>query len=230
MKSLERSGFAKLAVLVIALVGVLFSYNHGVSTATEGIPGCMDEAANNFDPEATVDNESCTYDSEPILGCMNEEALNFNSEATVDDESCVYEEKKEVETPPKKTSHRRSGSHRHQVGGQVLGAFTSNSSNGGSCQGMYLKEYMKIGSANNSEEVTKLQAFLNEQGIYVPVTGYFGTLTEAAVKKFQAAHAADIITPWGNLEAPTGYVYKTTRYVINNMVCPGSEAKPVLSE
>jgi hypothetical protein len=120
----------------------------------------------------------------------------------------------------------RRSSRRHTTGGQVLGAFTGDSSTGGSC-GMYLNSYMRIGANNNPDEVMKLQAFLNEQGYSIPVNGVFGASTEAAVKAFQKAHAAEILAPWG-ITDPTGYVYKMTRYVMNNMVCSGSEAKPVI--
>lgn len=120
----------------------------------------------------------------------------------------------------------RRSSRRHIIGGQVLGAFTGDSSTGGSC-GMYLNSYMRIGANNNVDDVMKLQAFLNEQGYPMPVNGVFGATTEAAVKAFQKTHAAEILAPWG-ITDPTGYVYKMTRYVMNNMVCPGSEAKPTI--
>lgn len=113
------------------------------------------------------------------------------------------------------------------TGGQVLGAFS-----GGSC-GMYLFDYMKEGMANNPSEVEKLQSFLNEQGYSLPVTGIFGSLTDKAVRSFQASNKTDVLVPWagvgfGDGETPTGYVYKTTRWKINNIVCPGSETLPVL--
>jgi len=50
--------------------------------------GCTDEAANNFNADANVDDESCTYD---VLGCTDEAANNFNADANVDDESCTYD-------------------------------------------------------------------------------------------------------------------------------------------
>lgn len=120
----------------------------------------------------------------------------------------------------------RRSSRRHPTNGQVLGAFTGDSSAGGSC-GMYLNSYMRMGANNNPDEVMKLQAFLNEQGYSIPVNGVFGASTEAAVKAFQKTHSAEILAPWG-ITDPTGYVYKMTRYVMNNTVCPGSEAKPVI--
>jgi peptidoglycan hydrolase-like protein with peptidoglycan-binding domain len=112
--------------------------------------------------------------------------------------------------------------------GEVLGAFTG----GGTC-GIYLNDYMQQGEDNDFIEVLKLQVFLNEQGFEVPVTGIFGPETDTAVKSFQIAHKGEVLLPWvqyglGDGETPTGYVYKTTRYKINNIVCPGSEAFPIL--
>jgi len=51
------------------------------------IPGCMDPTANNYNSEANVDDESCTYD---ILGCTDPVACNYNSEANIFDDSCIY--------------------------------------------------------------------------------------------------------------------------------------------
>jgi gliding motility-associated-like protein len=52
------------------------------------IEGCTDETANNFNPDANVDDGSCTYD---VLGCTDETANNFNPDANVDDGSCTYD-------------------------------------------------------------------------------------------------------------------------------------------
>ena len=53
------------------------------------IPGCMDQAANNFDPEANKDDGSCEYD---IPGCMDQLATNYDPKATIDDGSCDFDE------------------------------------------------------------------------------------------------------------------------------------------
>jgi len=53
---------------------------------TPDIPGCTDPEANNYNPEANIDDETCTYD---ILGCMNPVACNYNDEATINDGSCI---------------------------------------------------------------------------------------------------------------------------------------------
>lgn len=108
----------------------------------------------------------------------------------------------------------------------VLGASTSQ------C-GMLLHDYMKIGSVNKPYEVRMLQYFLNGQGFYVPVTGFFGPLTDKAVKDFQMSYQAEVLTPWQKAgivdhNNPTGYEYLLTRWKINNIFCPGSEPLPEL--
>ncbi len=50
--------------------------------------GCTDIEANNYDPTANVDDGSCTYD---IFGCTDPTANNYNSLATNDDGSCTYD-------------------------------------------------------------------------------------------------------------------------------------------
>ncbi|MFZ6052529.1 putative metal-binding motif-containing protein, partial [Halocola ammonii] len=78
----------------------------------ETIPGCMNEAACNYDPNVTVDDGSCTLigdscddgdpttvgdeinancecEGETIPGCTNEAACNYDPNATVDDGSCI---------------------------------------------------------------------------------------------------------------------------------------------
>ena len=52
------------------------------------IEGCTDPLANNYNPEATVDDGSCEYD---IYGCTDVNANNYNPEANSDDESCLYD-------------------------------------------------------------------------------------------------------------------------------------------
>lgn len=51
-------------------------------------PGCTDVDSCNFDPEASVDDGSCTYE---CLGCMDITACNYDDTATVDDGSCTFE-------------------------------------------------------------------------------------------------------------------------------------------
>jgi len=105
------------------------------------------------------------------------------------------------------------------VQGQVLGASTS------SC-GMYLDKYIKLGADNDSFEVKKLQVFLNyDLGLNLPVTGTYDTTTYNAVEQFQLKYNIGVLSPWvpyGLVSdtTPTGYVYKTTRRMINLIMCP----------
>jgi hypothetical protein len=100
---------------------VVWSFGDGLMGETKGcfmfIPaqaGCTDEAACNFDPEAEVNNGSCTYtigefydcdgnclndadndgvcDEEEVPGCTDESACNFLPEATDDNGTCFYAE------------------------------------------------------------------------------------------------------------------------------------------
>ena len=51
------------------------------------VPGCDNENANNFNPDATVNDGSCTYD---IFGCTDSTAYNYDYFANVEDSSCVF--------------------------------------------------------------------------------------------------------------------------------------------
>ena len=96
--------------------------------------------------------------------------------------------------------------------GRVLGATTT-------C-GIYLEKFLRRGYKNDPEQVKKVQQFLNDYfKLNIPVTGFFGPQTDAAVKKFQLEFAGDILKPW-NLKAPTGIVYITTTTKINKIMCP----------
>lgn len=55
--------------------------------ADECIYGCKDEAAINYNSDATCDNSSCEY---IVLGCTNTTACNYNSVANQDDGSCNF--------------------------------------------------------------------------------------------------------------------------------------------
>ncbi|MBI2004813.1 peptidoglycan-binding protein [Patescibacteria group bacterium] len=116
----------------------------------------------------------------------------------------------------------------YQVGGgEVLGTTTVAEVAApaeASC-GPYLNSYLRRGKQNDSAEVKKLQTFLNEHmASGLPVTGYFGPLTDAAVRAFQLKYAGEILAPWvpfglQSNQTATGYVYKTTLRKINNLTC-----------
>lgn len=172
---------------------------------------------------------------EVVLGCTDPAADNYNPEATEDNEDAEQCEYSGVEgesgSSNDKKDKRRSYSSGTRLSQptpvpQVLGEATSK------C-GMYLYEYMREGQANNPFEVQKLQLFLNGQGFFIPVTSVFDQATDNAVRAFQLAHQAEVLTPWFlagyvNHNNSTGWVYQLTRWKVNNIVCPGSEPLPSL--
>ena len=114
---------------------------------------------------------------------------------------------------------------------QVLGASTT-ASFAAQC-GVYLEDYLKQAMENDAFEVIKLQLFLNWQGIETPITGTFDQATEDAVKVFQLQYSEEVLLPWFEIGFtqdlnPSGFVYKTTRWKINDLVCPGVEEYPSL--
>lgn len=128
-----------------------------------------------------------------------------------------------------------SGNQAGNNGPAVLGASTVVSEEQ-SC-GPLLNTYLRLGGDNQTDEVAKLQDFLNgEMGSGLPLTGIFGPATDTAVRAFQIKYWEDVLQPWFGIEGSaiqdeddsTGYVYKTTRWKINNLWCPGSEALPVI--
>lgn len=107
--------------------------------------------------------------------------------------------------------------------GLVLGASTSTEDLPANCT-PYLNTYLRMGGKNNTEDVAKLQTFLNEQlGLTLPVTGHFGPATFKAVKQFQLENDDQVLAPWVphglHEKTPTGYVYKTTKRWINLLQC-----------
>ena len=54
------------------------------------ISGCTDSTANNYNPNATVDDGTCEYDENWVYGCTYENGTNYNSDATFDDGSCEF--------------------------------------------------------------------------------------------------------------------------------------------
>ena len=113
-------------------------------------------------------------------------------------------------------------------GGQVLGASTSTGQVLGASCGLYLTSYIHPyrQKLNDPAQVKKLQAFLNMNlGLNLPVTGYYGKLTIAAVDQFQEKYHNEVLTPWVPLGlptpfTPTNYVYQSTQRWINFIMCP----------
>jgi uncharacterized repeat protein (TIGR01451 family) len=113
-------------------------------------------------------------------------------------------------------------------GGQVLGASTSTGQVLGASCGLYLTSYIHPDrqDLNDPVQVKKLQTFLNTNlGLNLPVTGYYGSETIAAVNQFQVKYHLEVLKPWLSLGlptqfTPTSYVYQTTQRWINLIMCP----------
>ncbi len=106
-------------------------------------------------------------------------------------------------------------------GGQVLGAFIGpNDVIPAGCDIPFKQFKMRDGQGDASADMIKsLQAFLNDyQTAGLSVNGAYDAATIAAVEKFQAAHAANILAPWGITEA-TGNFYLTTKRFANIEYC-----------
>lgn len=94
---------------------------------------------------------------------------------------------------------------------------------------LYMTGYIKLGAQNDANQVRKLQSFLRDHEGFtnLQVTGIYSQADYAAVVKFQEKYAGDILTPWGETKG-SGYVFKTTLYEINKIVCDTGQAKPVI--
>lgn len=106
--------------------------------------------------------------------------------------------------------------------GQVLGAATGPET----CVADYLTEYIRYGRTNDTYNVALLQIFLNkEMNAGLPLTGHYDEKTMEWVNAFQVKYYTEVLRPWVPFglpteKTPTGYVYKTTKRMINNLMCP----------
>lgn len=181
----------------------------------------------------TIDNEIGTVDASgsiELFAPEEEGELTFTLVATDGEEEIVCTETVFIDEPSGGSNRRSSG-----PSGTVAGASISvpEPEVAGAACGLYLYEYMRLGQDNSFAEVIKLQVFLNMEGFPVAVTGTFDEATEAAVRAFQLAYADEVLIPWFNLDPSygtdsTGWVYKTTRWKINDIKCPDIEPFPEL--
>ena len=87
-----------------------------------------------------------------------------------------------------------------------LAASAGGSTSGGGTTQIKYKFTLFLAVGSNGNEVTELQKRLIQEGYFSgTATGYFGTATEAAVKKYQSAHGI----------TAAGYVGPSTRVVLN---------------
>ena len=73
-----------------------------------------------------------------------------------------------------------------------------------------------LGIGSRGDDVLALQKELTLDGETVPATGYFGSITSAAVTAFQEKNAADVLTPL-DLSRGTGYFGSSTRTMLNSV-------------
>mgnify|MGYP002725446325 CR=1 FL=1 len=90
-------------------------------------------------------------------------------------------------------------------------------------------QYLKRGVVNS--HVSTVEGFLQRHGYFNGAPdNIFNVETENAVKRFQAAHSAAILVPWGHTE-PTGYWYKTSRSYANKLMgCTDPTFNPDLGD
>ena len=60
---------------------------HEFCVIVDGVPGCTDLAACNYNPAAEFNDGSCDYS---CYGCTNAAACNFNPAATIDNGTCIF--------------------------------------------------------------------------------------------------------------------------------------------
>ncbi len=128
---------------------------------------------------------SATYD---YWGCTNSTARNYNRYANRDDHSCVTIEVSPGIAPTTTGSIvpmlPDTGTVLRNEEGAVLGAATTTTYG--------FKKSLYLGS--RGRDVMELQKHLSLSGHFKgPLSGYFGRLTLAAVKKFQQKHKIDAI-------------------------------------
>ena len=89
------------------------------------------------------------------------------------------------------------------------------------CSTPYLREFIRLGYPNNSEEVKKLQQFLKNDLGYsnIEISGIYDQISFDAVVKFQETYVPEILSEYG-ISQGTGNVLKNTRKKINAIKCP----------
>ncbi len=84
---------------------------------------------------------------------------------------------------------------------------------------MYLRDHLRRDWTNDLVEMLKLKSFLNIfEKENLALDGDFDQATFDAVSRFQNKYFTDVLAPWGH-DAPTGFVYITTKKKINEIYC-----------
>ena len=95
MKSKLKATLLCTLMIASVLAGCLGGDDDEPEPEPEDVLGCTYADAENYNPDATKDDGSCTYaDPEPepeaVMGCMDPSANNHNAAAEEDDGSCDY--------------------------------------------------------------------------------------------------------------------------------------------
>ena len=98
MKSKLKATLLCTLMIASALAGCAGSDDDDEDPVVEDVLGCTYADAENYNPDATKDDGSCTYaepepepePEPPVAGCMDDGANNYNANAEVDDGSCDY--------------------------------------------------------------------------------------------------------------------------------------------
>ena len=92
--------------LMLCLTPVLAGCLDSLTGDEELRAGCTYTEAENWDPQAQIDDGSCVL-SEPVKGCTYADAENYDSAAEVDDGSCTFTEPVEGCTDPAASNYNQ---------------------------------------------------------------------------------------------------------------------------
>lgn len=207
-----------------------------VPMAGFGDPDCEDIFDDNESPSEseTTPEEQCLLDAkfwngsvcEDITVCSENETYNGSTNTCTstnegDDEGSSNNDTGGGSTPSSDNISYGGGlSGGGRAGGLVLGASTDEM-----CSDSLITSYLGMGKKNDLGDVVRLQLFLNKElGLKLLVTGTYDAPTKAAVEQFQLKYAEEVLAPWlpyglTSIQKPTGYVYKTTKRMINKIHC-----------
>lgn len=221
-----------------------FTNPTATSTPENTVELCGDGIDNDLDLKIDMSDEDCAPFVTPVATSTPEntqvlcsDGIDNDQDLLTDlsDEDCVAFINPATTTPSTSTDTTGNPTTSGPTGGGGITSFLVATSSqtvlGASTErpldrcDLVLNEYFRLGNNNSVAEVKKLQEALNIlTGSTLEINGKFGIETDVAVRNLQQQQSAHILMPWVNLNlmdspVPTGYVYKTTRWYINNTLC-----------